>query len=200
MSSNWTDHRKAPYQALPAPRLLAPGSAFNPRRWSTTTFRTAWTRIPHLTRTRTRPRPSTTTPQTGTAMARTAQLGAQQQQQQQQQHATTRAGCASEWRGCGPTAAWRRWVAGAGTTIQHTHMHLDSWARMLSLCITSMIPGRASTDRHRRRPATWLLCPYNLQFVPMRGTQIEREYDGYGDVREVRYSTAVKGGWSGGRM
>ena len=29
---------------------------------------------------------------------------------------------------------------------------------------------------------------------------LEREYDGFGYLREVRYATAVKGGWSGGRM
>ncbi|KXZ55531.1 hypothetical protein GPECTOR_2g1080 [Gonium pectorale] len=29
---------------------------------------------------------------------------------------------------------------------------------------------------------------------------VEREYDGYGYLREVRLSQAVKGGWSGGRM
>ena len=31
-------------------------------------------------------------------------------------------------------------------------------------------------------------------------SQVEREYDGYGYLREVRLGQAVKGGWSGGRM
>ena len=31
-------------------------------------------------------------------------------------------------------------------------------------------------------------------------SQIEREYDGYGYLREVRLGQAVKGGWSGGRI
>ncbi len=31
-------------------------------------------------------------------------------------------------------------------------------------------------------------------------SQIEREYDGYGYLREVRLASAVKGGWSGGQM
>ncbi|GFR48898.1 hypothetical protein Agub_g10845 [Astrephomene gubernaculifera] len=39
----------------------------------------------------------------------------------------------------------------------------------------------------------WLLKEGNV-------AQLEREYDGYGYVREVRFSQAVKGGWSGGRM
>ena len=29
---------------------------------------------------------------------------------------------------------------------------------------------------------------------------VEREYDGYGFLREVRLAQGVKGGWSGGRM
>lgn len=45
------------------------------------------------------------------------------------------------------------------------------------------------------------LC-VGLQWVVQEGQAlgVDREYDGYGYLREVRYSTSCKGGWSGGRM
>lgn len=46
----------------------------------------------------------------------------------------------------------------------------------------------------------WCLPGGGAQGGPVQAASIDREYDGAGVCRGVRCSTAVKGGWSGGRM
>ncbi len=54
--------------------------------------------------------------------------------------------------------------------------------------------GSVRPPRGLRLGMSWQLAASNQVL------SVERVYDGQGVLRGVRYSTAVKGGWAGGRM